>query len=79
MPETLPGFLMVAGLTSFVVGLFRGPVEFGPVKLPDQSDRSRMTLRVLGIVSMGASAVLYFFDILPWLLMASDNHPMAPP
>ncbi len=79
MPVTLPGFLIAAGLTLFVGSLFRGPVDVLGVKLPALSDQARMTLRVLGIVLIVVSAVLFYFGITPCYLMDLDDHPMAPP
>lgn len=60
MPETLPGFLIVAGTILFVGSLFRGSLEFKSIKLPKLEDRARMVMMALGITFMITSVVLYY-------------------
>lgn len=61
MPKTLPGFLMVAGLLMFVGSLFIGKLKYKGIELPALPKGARITIRILGIIFMIASALLYAF------------------
>lgn len=66
MTDTLPGFLLVAGLILFVSSLFAGGVRYKDIHLPALSTGSRWLIRVLGIVLFFGGSYLYWSgNILP--------------
>jgi hypothetical protein len=59
MPTTVPGFLLMAGTAMILLSCVGGGLEIKELKLPELSRLSRSLIAVLGIIFLGASALLY--------------------
>jgi hypothetical protein len=79
MPDTLPGFLMLAGLLLFVVSLYTKPIEVKETKLPTLNYKARRTVRYLGIAFMLSSAGLYAGGLFGMYSVQRDLQLMARP
>ncbi|MEW8440376.1 MAG: hypothetical protein AB2689_19685 [Candidatus Thiodiazotropha taylori] len=65
MPETFPGFLVIAGLILFVFSLFSDPIRFMENEIPVLERSKRITLAVIGILLFAAGSTLYAFGVIP--------------
>ena len=59
MPDTLPGFLIVAGLVLFVFSLFEGAFTIKGANLPSLNKKGRYTLMLLGPILMIIGGYVY--------------------
>jgi len=62
MIETLPGFLLVAGLILFVFSLFTGPFSYKHISIPALSKIKRIVLSILGCLLFAFGGYLYAIE-----------------
>lgn len=60
MPETMPGFLLIAGTVLFVLSFFKGPLKIMQIEIPGLSRSGQITLRVLGIIFLIIAGYYYY-------------------
>lgn len=60
MPNTLPGFLIAAGLVLFVFSLFDGAITIKGASLPSLNRKGRITLMVFGPILMLIGGGIYY-------------------
>jgi hypothetical protein len=59
LPDTLPGFLLLAGVLMYFVSMFRGGLEVGKMKIPKVNRKARRNLKWSGISLFFLGVVLY--------------------